>query len=107
MIEQAYMQEEVAIAAVSFWEIGMMVEQDRLTFEGELREWRVSLLNSGFLEIPPDGNIALAAAGLKDFQGDPADRLIAATTLAEEARLVTADDRLLDHRSVRTINGLN
>jgi len=34
------------------------------------------------------------------------DRLIAATTLAEEARLVTADDRLLGHRSIRTINGM-
>jgi PIN domain nuclease of toxin-antitoxin system len=107
IIESAYQQEEVAVATVSFWEIGMLIEKQRLEFEGELAEWRVSLLNSGFLELPADGSIALVAAGLKDFAGDPADRLIAATTIAEEARLVTADDRLLGHRGIRTVNGLN
>ena len=85
----------------------MLIEQQRLQFDGNLHEWRVSLLNSGFREIAPDGSIALSATGLKDFQGDPADRLIAATALAEEARLVTADDRLLGHRGMRTVNGLN
>lgn len=107
LIEEAYHQEEVGVATVSFWEIGMLMEQERLEFDGQLPEWRVALLNSGFQEIPADGSIALVAAGLRNFAGDPVDRLIAATTLAEEARLVTADDRLLGHRSIRTINGLN
>ena len=106
-IEDAYHQEEVAIATVSFWEIGMLIEQKRLEFEGKLTEWRVSLLNSGFIELPADGSVALTAAGLKDFPGDPADRMISATAIAEQARLVTADDRLLGHRGVRTINGLS
>jgi len=107
IIESAYQQEAIGVAAVSFWEIGRLIEQQRLEFDGELAAWRVSLLNSGFLELPADGNIALVAAGLKDFAGDPVDRLIAATTIAEEARLVTADDRLLGHRGMRTVNGLN
>ena len=107
LIEEAYMKEEVGLATVSFWEIGMLIEQQRLEFDGQLSEWRVALLNSGIHEFPADGSIALAAAGMKNFAGDPVDRLIAATTLAEEARLVTADDRLLGHRSVRTVNGLN
>ena len=106
-IEAAYLREEVGIAAVSFWEIGRLIAEDRLEFGGVLPEWRVALLNSGFIEVVPDGAIALMAAGLKNFPGDPVDRLIAATTLAEEGRLVTADDRLLGHRSVRTINGMN
>jgi PIN domain nuclease of toxin-antitoxin system len=106
-IEAAYHREEVAIATVSFWEIGMLIEQKRLEFEGKLAEWRVSLLNSGFIELPADGNVALAAAGLKDFPGDPADRMITATAIAEQARLMTADNRLLEHRGVRTISGLS
>lgn len=106
-IEQAYQQEEVAVATVSFWEIGMLVESNRLAFDGALQEWRVSLLNSGFLEMPADGNVSLAAAELKNFPGDPVDRMISATAIVEEARLVTADQRLLDHRGLRTINGLN
>lgn len=106
-IEEAYLADEVGVSTVSFWEIGMLIENNRLEFDGELPEWRVTLLNSGFLEIPADGPIALTAAGFRNFPGDPADRLIAATTLAEEARLVTADDRLLGHRGIRTLNGLN
>lgn len=105
-IEAAYLREEVGVAAVSFWEIGTLIEQERLEFAGVLHEWRVALLNTGFIEIPPDGAIALTAVSLKNFLGDPVDRLIAATTLAEEARLMTADDRLLGHRSIRTINGM-
>lgn len=106
MIEQSHQKEEVGIAAVSFWEIGMLIEHGRLRFAGSLAEWRVSLLNSGFVELPADGKVALAAASLKGFSGDPVDRLISATALNQKARLVTADDRLLGHRSLKTINGL-
>lgn len=105
-IETAFLREEIGVATISFWEIGMLIERGRLEFRGVLPEWRVSLLNSGFIEIPPDGAIALTAAGLKNFTGDPVDRLIAATTLAKEARLVTGDNRLLGHRGIRTINGM-
>ena len=106
-IEQSHQQEEVAIASVTFWEIGMLIEKGRLVFEGSLTEWRVSLLNSGFAELSTDGKVALAAASLKEFLGDPVDRLISATALNHGARLVTADDRLLGHRGLKTINGLN
>lgn len=106
-IEQSHQKEEVAIASVSFWEIGTLIEKGRLAFQGSLTEWRVSLLNSGFIELPADGSIALAAASLKEFSGDPVDRLISATALIHEAKLVTADDRMLGHRGLKTINGLN
>ena len=107
VIEQSHQKEEVAIAAISFWEIGMLIEKGRLAFKGSLTEWRVSLLMSGFVELPADGNVALAAASLKSFLGDPVDRMISATALNQDARLVTADDRLLGHRGLKTINGLN
>ena len=105
-IEAAYDREEIGVATVTFWEISRLIDQERLEFEGVLPDWRVRLLNSGFFEVSPDGAIALVAAGLKQFRGDAVDRLIVATTLAGEGRLVTADDRLLGHRSVRTINGM-
>ncbi len=107
VIEQSHQKEEVGIASVSFWEIGMLIEKGRLAFEGSLAEWRVSLLKSGFVELTADGNVALEAASLKDFPGDPVDRMISAIALNQEARLVTADDRLLGHRGLKTINGQN
>ena len=107
VIEGAFRDEEIALAAVTFWEIGRLISQNRLSFSGDLSEWRVSLLNSGFSEFTVDGNVSLVAAGLKKFEGDPVDRLISATAIVEEARLITADERLLKHRSIRTINGIH
>ena len=63
VIEAAFRAEDIAIATISFWEIGMWLDQQRLAFEGELQAWRVSLLNSGFSEITADGRVALAAVG--------------------------------------------
>ena len=106
-IEAAHMREELGLATASFWEIGMLIVQERLKFDGVLSDWRVGLLNSGFNEIPQDGAIALSAAGMKNLPGDPVDRLIVATTIAQKARLVTADEQLLGQRSIRTINGMS
>ena len=107
LIEGAYRDESLGVATVTFWEVGMLVNQGRVAFEGLLSEWRVTLLNSGIQEIAADGGVSLAAAELKNFAGDPVDRLIAATAIAEEGRLVTADPRILSHRAVKTVNGLN
>ena len=107
MIETAYQREEIAIATISFWEVGRLIENQRLKFDGGLAQWRVSLLNSGFIELPADGKVSLAAAQLKNFKGDPVDRIIAATAILEDARLVTADEYLLGRRGLKTINGMN
>ena len=104
-IEAAHLRDEVVLSTLSFWEVGMLIEQRRLAFAGELSEWRVNLLNSGFFEMPADGAVSIIAAGLKNFPGDPADRIIVATALVEDATLVTADENLLGYRRIRTING--
>lgn len=107
IIEAAYQRQEIAVATISFWEVGRLIENQRLSFEGGLDQWRVSLLNSGFVELPADGKVALAAARLKNFKGDPVDRMIAATAILEDAQLVTADEHLLNRRGLKTINGTN
>ena len=56
--------------------------------------WRRDLLNLGLIEIPVDGGIATRAGLLTDMHGDPADRIIVATTL-EGHQLVTADGKIL------------
>ena len=46
-------------------------------------------------EIGLSAEIAMTAVELKDLHGDPIDRIIVATALAEEAVLLTADRPLL------------
>lgn len=106
-IETAYKEEELSVSAVSFLEIVMLIRNARLRFDGLVSEWRVTLLNSGFREIPADGKVSLAAAQLSEFDGDSVDRLIVATAIEHEARIMTADTRILSYRSVPTVSALS
>jgi PIN domain nuclease of toxin-antitoxin system len=49
----------------------------------------------GLREIPLSAEIAMLAAELEDLHGDPLDRIIVATTLAERGTLLTADRQIL------------
>ena len=94
-IEQAWRAGEVAVSAISVWECAMLVEKGRIVLPLAVESWRAGLLSAGLVEIPLDGRIALAAAGLADLHRDPADRFIAASAGAHNATLVTADEKLL------------
>ena len=62
------------------------------------------MLQPGFSRMPLTGDIAILAVRL-DLHSDPADRFIAATAIAHDATLMTADESLLGRRSkVRRIN---
>jgi len=52
-------------------------------------------LSLGLREIGLSAEIALRAMELDDLHGDPLDRIIVATALAEDAVLLTADRPLL------------
>jgi PIN domain nuclease of toxin-antitoxin system len=104
-ISKAHSEEQLFVSTISFWEIGMLIEKGRLEFAHDLSSWRVEMLSAGLNEIPVDGSIAIYAAEMKNFHGDPADRIIVATSKLLGTRLATADRRILDYRPARTING--
>ena len=86
---------EVAVSSISFWEIGMRLQKGRLELPSELNAWRATLLESGLVELPVNGEIAVRAGLLPDMHGDPADRIIVATALTGHT-LATADQEILD-----------
>jgi PIN domain nuclease of toxin-antitoxin system len=94
LIDQALAEDDLAVSAISFWEVAMLEAKGRLRLHQEPQSWRGDLLDRGLLELPVDGETGVRAARLADFHGDPADRLIVATALAGH-RLVTADERIL------------
>ena len=94
--DKASREGRLAVSAVSFWEAAVLVERGRVELDKPTEVWRLELLRSGLIEVPLDGRIAITAIGLSGFHGDPADRFIAATAILNEARLITADRRLLD-----------
>ena len=90
----AFHNSELAVSAITFWEVAMLRTKGRLFFPEDVELWRRELLGHGIVEIPVDGEIGIRANRLSDFHSDPADRIIVATALAGH-QLVTADRRIL------------
>lgn len=97
-IEAAFEADELAVCAISFWELAMLQQRGRIALP-PLRAWREELFDMGLREIAVDGAIGLAAAELQGFHPDPADRLIVAAAMLRNALLVTADTHILEWRA--------
>lgn len=94
MIERHWRQREVAVSALSFWEITMNRDAREFRRIPDIRAWRNDLLKDGLIEIPVDGEIAILAGRITGMHGDPGDRIIVATAFRAET-LVTSDERIM------------
>lgn len=86
--------EQVGVSAVSCFEVAWLVTKQRLQIAHGLDEWfdralRVSRV--GLLPLTPE--IARLAAELPAHHGDPFDRIIIATAVANDATLLSADGK--------------
>ena len=98
MVEKAAKDGDLAISAIGFWEIALLIAKHRMRRPDSVRELRLQLLSQGTTELALTGEIGIAAAELDGLHGDPADRFIAATAIAHDATLITADEKLLRWR---------
>ena len=94
MIDEAWADDNVAVSAISFWEIAMLLEKRRLELDRDVSDWRSSLLREGLIELPVDGDVGIRAGEMNTLHGDPADRIIVATALGGH-RLLTSDGKIL------------
>lgn len=85
----------LAVSAITFWEVAMLVAKGRVTTTLDLERWRQELLDAGLQELPVDGATGILATRLAPLHDDPADRMILAAAMKSGAGLVTADERLL------------
>ncbi len=83
----------------------MLVTHGRIRFDRPVRQWLDQALALPGIELVPlDPEVASHAGELGDtLHGDPADRLIVATTLVRGAKLVTKDLRIRGSGIVQTI----
>lgn len=95
LISQAVQDRQLYVSAVSFWEVAMLSQKQRLQLTLSVMAWRNKLLTNGFRELPLTGEIAILATQLPNFHADPADRFNTATAVLAEAILVTADNLIL------------
>lgn len=72
------------------------MSRGRMEGPANLRDWRSRILTRGVREIGLSAEIAMGAVELEDMHGDPIDRIIVATALANDAVLLTADRPILE-----------
>ena len=94
LIDAAAQSGALAVSAISFWEIALLIEKGRLQTSLAAEELRNQVLQSGMVEIPLTGDVAVLSTQLT-LHADLADRFIAASAISHGATLLTADDRLL------------
>ncbi len=95
LIDRLWDGGEVAVCAMTFWEIALLQSKGRIRLPTDAGDWRAQRLAAGLVELPVNGAIGIHAVELRGLPDDPADRLIVATALAQGAALMTADDKLL------------
>jgi len=102
-IVKAQNEDGVAIAAITLWEIAMLISRGRIQAYGTV-EASIQMLTEGVIIKPLNTAIAALAVQLpEDFPYDPADRLISATAMVEGLPLVTRDQKLRASPRLKTI----
>ena len=96
---------ELIICDISFWEISMLIKRKRLEIDDAASGFINLLLQSRnfhIQEITPE--IAELSVNLgPEINNDPADRLIAATSILMNAPIITADQNLREATLIETI----
>ena len=104
-ISAANNSDGIIFCEISLWEIAMLMHKERLSIDIEYTEFIQLILESNkyvFRGITPE--IAWLSTDLFSYNNkDPADRIIAATSIIENANLVTADNELRQSKKVATI----
>ena len=88
---------QLAISDIVLWELAKLVQVGRLALDLDNSDFRRCL--SALTVIPISWEIARMSTEL-DFSSDPADEIIAATSLVENIPLLTRDRRILKSRIV-------
>ncbi|OGT89006.1 MAG: twitching motility protein PilT [Gammaproteobacteria bacterium RIFOXYA12_FULL_61_12] len=91
-LEQIAQADEVAVSAISLFEVAWLDKQERITLPCNRTEWFDKALDgSGIGVVPISPAIASQAVELAEHHRDPQDRLIMATSLVCGAKLLSAD----------------
>jgi len=102
-IRSSVKQGGIAISAITLWELAWLATHGRLSFGGTVEDF-VEKISSRTAIRPITVKVAVLANQLPtNYSGDPCDRLIDATALAEGLPLVTKDRNIRGCGQLQTI----
>ena len=102
-IEQAAEAGDLHLSVISVWEIAMLEAKGRLELGRRCESWVSEAVQKSHVRLAPlDPSVAILSTRLEKFPyGDPADRILAATSIDKGWRLVTSDRRLIHYLETR------
>jgi PIN domain nuclease of toxin-antitoxin system len=95
---------ELWLSPISLWEVLILCERGRLELEPDPDRWIEDALEKApLIEAPLTHRIARRISRVDLPHRDPADRFLAATAVALDLTLVTADKRLIECQGIRVL----
>ncbi|MDE0837928.1 MAG: type II toxin-antitoxin system VapC family toxin [Kiritimatiellae bacterium] len=98
--------QQLHVSTISSLEIARLIHVGLLDLDGTLNKWvkdSLEALQCGTVEM--SHAVAYGAYQLPSgFHKDPADRILVATAREHQLTLVTADERILAYKAVKTID---
>ncbi len=107
-ITEALHNSHVYLAAITLWEISMLVKRQRIILDMPVLEWMNKSIDITRINVAPL-TPAIAAESCQlpgEFHGDPADQLIVATARVEGLTLVTRDKLIMAYSSHKYLSAL-
>lgn len=89
--EQITTAGRVLVSPISCWEVAMLIDKQRVSLDRPTAVWVQDLFTSDVSPANLTPGVAVAAAELVDFPGDPADRFIYATARSLDCPLISQD----------------
>ncbi len=102
-IRKASNEGGVGISAITLWELAWLATHGRIVLSGTAEAF-VERITSRTVILPITPRVAVLANQLPaNYRGDPCDRLIGATAIAEGIALITKDRAIRNCREVKAI----
>ncbi len=104
LIDDAVHRNEILVSAISLWEVAQLKSQNRVSLSLPVKEWLnqlVAIPGLNLLPITPE--IASLSCELQGFHKDPADRIIVASALISQAKLVTRDKLMIKYPKLKNL----
>lgn len=104
-IAQADAHNAMIVSDISLWEVAMLIRKGRLTVAASSTDILHLFLQSRSVAVQAiSPEIAeLSVSFGEELNNDPADRIIAATSVIHNARLVTADKNMIGNKLLDTV----
>jgi PIN domain nuclease of toxin-antitoxin system len=104
-IDKANESDGIIFCEISLWEIAMLIKKKRLILDFSALEF-INLVKASnnylFKGLSPE--IAVLSTDLPaEINQDPADRIICATSILNNSKLITSDKNLRNAKNVKTI----